>query len=190
MTRNTVVEATLGQVVVHDVTDIVPKHRWKRWEIRPPEDIKYAFVHHSGALGSSGLQGLLNSARFAVTYRKWVTCPYTYWIPAKPQRDSEGRYIIYRVNRDDQVTYHTGGQANHTGVSVGIQGNWWTKRPGWVTKGCLLALLGYLQGRHAFNGGDWLWGHSESKPFGGSGKRTCPGPHILGWLRTWRRLLR
>lgn len=184
-------EATLQSVVLHDVSELMPTHPKKRYKTRDAKKIDAVFVHHSGALGSSGVRGAQNSARYITTRKKkpFPGAPYHFWIPHAPLHDECGRLVVLRLQPDEVRCYHTGGKANTRGVGVALQGNT-TSLPLTINqRACLAALLPWLAAR--FNlpmerKAKWLGWHSIATRFGApKDKATCPGRHAERWLKDW-----
>lgn len=192
-------EAQLNEhVVLYDATGALFTHERKRWSQRDVRGIQQVYLHASGAMGRDGFAGLLahshTMSKYAGSKRDgWPGSPYTFWIPKKPERDDLGRRIVYRCNPDEARTYHTGGRANHTGLSVAFQGQIHPDLPkysGPPSKDqfvCSRALLDSLKDTHlGLRGKSWALGHCESGPHGGNPKSTCPGPHVMDWLQLYK----
>lgn len=149
--------------------------------------IRRVFVHHSGASGRPGIAGAIASARYSLVTRGWRMPGYHLWIPEAPE--DPGRVEVYQCAPWSWRCYHTGGAANTTGLGLALQGNK-TRDP--LTRNqteALEALLPWLRD-NVLEGGaeDWLSWHSESKQYGGSGKKSCPGANAEAWLKSYREL--
>lgn len=170
-------------VELWDATDVLPRHRRKEYPRRDTGAIDVCFVHHSGAHGASGLDFLVNSASYAIRPRwkggrGWPGFPYTFGVP---YTDPNGR--VYRGNPDNLRTWHTGGDANGRGIAVVLQGNLRSTRPSDFQYRATAALLEWIERTYGIT--EFI-PHSGSKPYGGSGKRSCPGPWVEEFLRIRR----
>lgn len=179
-------------VVLVDVSDTLPRHATKRWGRRPLQGIRRLYVHHSGALGRPGLEGMRASAQYEIDHRDgdkpepgWPGFAYHFWLPHAEDRDAEGRLVVYRGNPDAARTYHTGGPCNVHGIGLCLQGNLTSTGPSVAQATALGALLPWLLARHQLQLPDGLSWHSDSARFGGTGKPSCPGPAVVAWLRAW-----
>ncbi|MCP5044204.1 MAG: hypothetical protein GY944_24510 [bacterium] len=177
-----------GGVALYDASHLMPLPSGM-WPRRPfGAFVNRVFVHHSGALGRPGLEGALNSARYVVKHRDFPCAAYHYWVPYETLSLDGYDYVVIRCAPDHARTFHTGGNANHLGVGVALQGNT-TDRP--LSKSheeCLEALLPLLTERHELYAGPPIisW-HSEAMRFGAlKNKAACPGKHAEEWLRKWR----
>jgi hypothetical protein len=178
-----------GGIALYDISGILPKHPHKRYRNRPLAGIVRQYHHHSGALGRDGWQGALGTARYAASDwgRDWAGAPYHYWLAKEPDRDGMDRLVVYRLQPDEVRCYHTGGPANTHGVGVCWQGNLSNTPPSLAQVEMAEALVPWLCKRHRRMRGDRAVSfHSESKQFGGSGKKSCPGPYVESWIRAWR----
>lgn len=179
-------EADLStDVALYDVSDRLPKHATKRYEERTGK-IERIYLHHSGADGAEGVDGLFASARYCVHGRDWPGEPYTYWLPTKPDIDTNEKLVVYRCNPDNLRTYHTGRAANGHGIGVAFQGNHTKKPASEAQLICASALINWLLNRHSLTLPDALSWHSEAEKFGGKGKASCPGQPIISWARVFR----
>jgi hypothetical protein len=174
-----------GGIALHDAHADLPKHRMKRYIPRDLSAICRIYVHHSGALGRSGLEGAKASAAYDIREHDWPGAAYHYWIPAESMIDDQGRLCVLRMQRDNVHSYHTGWLANHHGIGVCLQGN--TTEDPLTTSHveCLEALLPWLRERYDL-GGEWLSMHSESGRWGGHAKPSCPGNNAEAWIRAYR----
>lgn len=170
-------------VALWDVSHLLPG---KGYPKRDPAKIDRAFVHHSGALGRPGLEGIIASARYVVEQRGWPGFAYTYWIPAETVRDDEGRMVMYRGQPDDRRSYHTGGDANTYGVACALQGNT-TRRP--LTEShieCMEAWIPWIAERYGLRMPYALGWHSIATTLGApKNKPSCPGRHAQTWLEAY-----
>jgi hypothetical protein len=186
--KGAILEAVLNErVVIYDVSHLLPTNPRKRIELRNPHKIVRFFLHKSGIPGRAGFAGLLASVKYLVRRkvlggRNFPGAAYTWWLPRRPDRDQHGRLVIYRCNRDEVRSWHTGGDANDTGVAAVVQGNPSRFKLTWQQKLMLAALLPYVQQRYALSTVQPVSTHSRSKIFGGTGKRVCPGKHAEKWL--------
>jgi hypothetical protein len=182
-----------GGVVLQDVTDALPRHPTKRWARRPLAGIRRLYVHHSGALGREGYEGMAASARYEIRHRDgdkpepgWPGFAYHFWLPHDGTRDGAGRLVVYRGNPDAARVYHTGGRCNVHGIGVCLQGNLTRTGPSPSQVELLEALLPWLLERYRLTLPDGLSWHSDSKRFGGTGKPACPGPAVVRWLEAYK----
>ena len=173
------------RVCIVDVSGELPTHKRKKWSKRDVGAINRIYFHHSGRLGASGLRGVQNSARYCVKYRNWAGLPYHDWIPHEPVM-TDGLFTIFSGNPDSARVYHTGGRANTRGIGVVFQGN--TSKDGLsaVQQVCGKAYIPWRMGRHNLSVKDGISWHSESKQYGGSGKKACPGEEAEKWLGLYR----
>lgn len=181
-----IVEAVLKRSVIMDVVHLLPTHRSKRWRKRDPQLINRVFVHHSGALGSEGFKGMRGSARYSVSdtpkKKGWAGFAYTYWLADLADLMPNGKLVIYRGNPDEARTYHTGGKANTRGTAFCFQGNRTRISPSEEQLIMGVDLVAHLRKRHTLASPDPFCPHSGSKPYGGTGKQTCPGSYIEQWI--------
>lgn len=175
-------------VALWDVSHLLPTHKTKRYRNREPETIDRVFVHHSGAMGKSGFEGLYASSRYTVRSRGWPGFAYTFWIqsgsPDQVDRDPYGRLVVYRGNLDKTRSYHTGGRANDVGVGVALQGNTTSKPLTWSHLESLEALLPAIPNMYPNivypRGLGW---HSIAASMGApKNKSACPGKHAERFL--------
>lgn len=193
----------LGGVAVWDVSALLPRHATKRYPLRDPASISHVFVHHSGAEGMAGFEGLLRSTRYCVRQKPagavpgFPGCPYHLWIPRARCVDGRGRLVVFRAQPEAVRSWHTGGVCNGFGLGVALQGN--TTRNGLSAQHeeCLEAVLPWLLERLAR--GDaapdsrmlevavpTLSWHSEASRWGGHDKPACPGKAAVEWLTAYR----
>ena len=185
-------EALLSdKVALYDVSHLLAKHKTKTYQKRDPKNIDTIILHKSGADGRAGFQGMQDCVRYVVQSREpeFPGMPYTFWLPRSPSLDAEKRFVVYRGQPDDVVSWHTGGRMNHRGVGIGVQGNYdgdggaflRTPTPAqWVM---VEALVDWLLAQHNIDLGKEpaaLTGHFEH------GKPVCPGDAIVDWLRRRR----
>lgn len=157
------------------------------WPPRP-EPVRRVYLHHSGADGALGVAGLYRSDRYSERGRGWPSTAYHYWIPAGDP--AAGRTIrVYHATSDDRRSWHTGGACNDHGVSVCLQGDLRDGLPTSYQLEALEALIPWIvhvRHAHTIDRTRPLSWHSESARWGGTGKPTCPGPHVERWARKWR----
>jgi len=187
--RDAVLEAELaGGIVLLDVSHLLPVAHGKRYASRPMSGIVRQYHHHSGAMGRPGFAGALGTARYVVAEHGWAGAAYHYFLSHVADRDYSDRIVVYRLQQDIVRSYHTGGDANTHGIGVCWQGNLTAVEPSSDQIEAAEALIPWLLGRHAGMQMDPCpisW-HSESARWGGSGKPTCPGPHVEAWLAAYR----
>jgi len=159
-------------VAIYDVTDLLPKHRTKRYRNR--RTTKEAYVHHSGKLGRPGLAGLRNSTRYVVRYRDWPGCPYHYWLPFEKLTDEAGNLVILQAQPELRRTYHAGTGPNSRAIAICLQGNTTARPASAFQLECLGALLHWLALPSVL-------GHCQA-PADGHAKATCPGSHAMAFL--------
>ena len=180
-------EADLGNgVALYDVSAMLPRHESKVYSTREPGGIVRAYAHHSGALGADGYAGMANSAQYAIDHRGWPGMPYTAWLPYVPDIDADGRLVIYRGQKDVVRSYHTGGEANAHGVGYALQGDLSVTAPSIAQHRLFHAFVLWLARSYALSGDNGLSFHSESAQYGGSGKSSCPGPHVEALVKEAR----
>lgn len=194
-----------GGVSLYDVSHLLPKHKRKRYKVRDVEKIDRAFVHHSGAMGKLGFEGLEASARYSIREIKrenedgemvvrkkaWPGFAYHLWIqngdPWTVDRDPGGNLVVYMGNRFETRSYHTGGDANTFGVGVVLQGNTTTGGLSWAHEESLEAVLPWLRDEHGLSYPSGLGWHSIADTMDGKRKPTCPGKGAEMWLRGYLR---
>lgn len=160
------------EVAIYDVTDLLPKHRRKRYRNRQhPQEV---YVHHSGRLGRPGFEGFRNSARYSVNTKGWPGTPYHYWIPYHGVRDDDGHLVVFQGQCEEARTYHAGTGPNDRAVAVCLQGNSTLRAPSAAQLTCLGALLFDYSS-------DKIFGHCEA-PGDGHAKATCPGSHAMAFV--------
>lgn len=118
--------------------------------------------------------------------RGFPAVPYTFVVPTRPEMQ-DGRFVVYRCNNDDMVTWHTKGH-NRTAVGVAFCGNFATRHSsGGSTRGVddtaleagTSLILDYLLPRYSLTEKD-LRGHFDA------GKAACPGDQLEAWVREQR----
>lgn len=180
-----------GGVALWDVTDVLPRHKTKRYGVRR-EPVRRLFTHHSGALGRNGYEGMAASARFVTRAkllggRGWAGFAYTFWFARVPDLDARGNLVIYRGNRDETVSNHTGG-TNHNSASVVWQGNSSKLAPSDAQIEMAEAFYPWWLERHRQTlGVEPLSFHGEAGKHGGRSKRSCPGMYVEGFLTAYRK---
>lgn len=185
-------EAVISKTVaIWDVSRSLPRHDWKRWA-RRTKPIVRVYSHHSGAKGASGYAGAVGTARFAITHHTsggtpgWAGAAYHQWLPFEPDRDPHGRLVVYRLNPDALVCYHTGG-LNTDGFGLCWQGNLRRDKPSDAQYEMADALYPFLQRRLGVDRETGFSWHSEGARWpGGRSKETCPGPHVEAYVKAFR----
>lgn len=179
-----------GGIRLYDVSHLLPRSPSKRYPRRNLSKIVRLYLHHSGAdhPERDGFEAMADSARFVVNHRGWPGFAYTFWLARNADRDPDGELVVYRGNPDDARTYHTGGLANGHGVAAVLEGNTTTQGMTHDQVEALEALIPWTWENYPRTVGRELFiaGHAESRRFGGSGKRTCPGTAALEWIREYR----
>lgn len=181
-------------LALYDASAIMPRRERKRRR-RDPAKVRLLFVHHSGALGRAGVDGAWASANYMVNRRKrkngtLLKAPgpgYTFWAPYEDLYDDRQRLVVLRLNPDDERSYHTGRRANDIGDGLCLQGNTTARPLSHSHEEILEGFIPWWAKRKGASFPDCLSMHSESKPYGGSGKRTCPGKSAEAWLKGYRR---
>lgn len=177
-----------GGIRLYDATEALSGFAERQYPERDAEAIEALFIHHSGALGRPGWDGLLAHVRYVTAEwgRGWPDgSPYTFWAPHHPVRDRWGSLCVLRLQPDNRRTYHTGGRANDIGVALALQGNTSTDGLSPSQVEILEGFLPWAMGRYGLTHAQ-IAGHAESEPWGGSGKPSCPGSEALAWLQEWR----
>lgn len=174
-------------VALYDVSHLLPRGKHRRATRRPKgQRIDAAFVHHSGALGMPGFEGLRRAVLFMTQQRDFPASGYHGWIPRDPVRDAEGRLVLFRAVPDDVRAWHSGARANDRGVGFSIQGNT-SKLPLSPSQVEILeALIPWLAEHYGWTWADirsWLGWHSIADRWGGRRKAACPGRDAERWLR-------
>ena len=183
-----------GGIALYDATAIMPRREEKRRK-RDPSKVTHLFIHHSGALGRPGVDGAWASANYMVNTRKRkngkrLHAPgpaYTFWAPYEDLYDDKDRLVVLRLNPDSERSYHTGGIGNVIGDALCLQGNTSTRPLSHSHEEILEGFIPWWTARKKAVMPECLSMHSESKPFGGSGKRACPGKNAEAWLNGYRR---
>jgi len=198
--NDALLETDLGDgVVLYDVSHLLKRHPTKKYLKRDAKKIAAIVVHKTGADGPPGFKAAEAMTNFCVDHRGWPGAAYTFILPRVPD-EHDGRLVVYRCNRDDVRSYHTGGQMNETGVGIGVQGNYdgeWdllssglpriAREPTAAQWTMLKRLVDWLAISHGIVVGrtgpddDWgLTGHWEH------GKIICPGDALRLWTQTQR----
>ena len=177
-----------GEVVaLYDVSHLLPTKKGRPQPARPVgAKIKRLYVHKSGGEGGPGLPGILAMVRYVVGKRMFPGAPYTFWAATAPERDAEGRLVLYRLVADDRRTWHTGGVCNDHGIALALQGNLsrrdLTPLQRIVAEACLT---------HVTTGTRYpdlddvapVSTHSRARAFGAKkSKSICPGEYAERWL--------
>jgi hypothetical protein len=178
-----------GGIVVQDISSLLPRHKTKRYGKRRSV-IERIYIHHSGRLGSDGVDGPINSTRYIISRRKdpFAGAPYHFWIPYNMicAEDEDRSYIIYRLQQDEVRSWHTGGKANSHGIGVALQGNTSTNGLSDFQEECLEALVPWLLDRFGLHLPDGLSYHAEADKYGGKRKSACPGVEATEWINDYR----
>jgi N-acetyl-anhydromuramyl-L-alanine amidase AmpD len=178
-----------GGIVVQDISNILPRHKTKRYSKRR-SSIERIYIHHSGKLGADGIDGPINSTRYIISRKKspFPGAPYHFWIPFNNvyAEDEDRSYVIYRLQPDEVRCYHTGRKANSHGVGVALQGNTSTNGLSDFQIECLEALVPWLLERHNLELPDGLSYHAEADKYGGKRKPACPGVEATEWINDYR----
>lgn len=177
-------------VALYDVSALLPTKGGKPQPARKPgSKIIRWYVHKSGGEGPNGLRGILAMVRYVVRQRRppFPGAPYTLWAAREPERDAEGRLVLYRLVADDRRSWHTGGDCNDHGAALVLQGNL-SKRDLTPDQRIVAeAGLMYATGPRYpdLDAADPVSTHSRSEQFGGTGKSICPGEYGEAWLAAW-----
>jgi len=200
-------EVITPRVAVWDVVDLLPKGGGV-YPARHLRDIDTIFCHKSGADGPQGFRGVLAMASFITSPkppegygRGWKGgSPYMLWVSNPvPDRDTEGRLVVYRAQRDTRRAWHTGGQANRRGVALAMQGAFDSEwdlltsgrprievEPSEEALECWEAAVMYLRQLHGIPKRRVV-GHFEARVFGAPrNKRVCPGDFLRQWILDYR----
>ena len=167
-----------GGIALWDATGILPQGSGKYRARRKPID--RLIIHHSGALGSPGINGIISSAMYVVAHRGWPGFAYTFWVPYHRVRDDKKRIIVYRGNEDVTRSFHTSG-SNERGVAVCLQGNLTNRGPTRAQVEVLEALIPWAFDHYGFDSPECLTWHSEI-----GRKKSCPGAPTVKWLTEYR----
>jgi len=175
-----------GKVALYDISHLLPTGR-RKYSVRSFSGIVRAYFHHSGADGEQGYPGAYNSAKYVVEDRQFRGAAYHFWFPYEYFTDAAGNLVLFRMNKDETRSYHTGSKANTHGLGCVFQGNLSAKPMSnyqvelaeafvpWAVKKYPLALdrtpLSF---------------HAEAGKFGGKPKSSCPGPHVTKWVTDYR----
>jgi len=162
-----------------DVSELLPKHRAKKYRRRELESVRQIYVHHSGRLGAPGFSGAVGSARYAVRNRGWPGIGYHIWIPYLDHIDSDGRRVVYRCQQTETRTYHAGTGANDRAVAIALQGNLSRRDMSEHQSSALPVVIKWFAselGIPAAAIGHWQ-APSDSHP-----KASCPGRAGKGWV--------
>lgn len=114
--RATAEDIEYRQLKVKDITNKLPRDRWRRYSSREMEQIDTVVVHHSAT--SSGTPEAY--ARYHVEKRGWPGIGYHYVI----QKDG----TIYQTNQLDTISYHTSGQ-NTNSIGICLTGDYDKQEP-------------------------------------------------------------
>jgi hypothetical protein len=174
-------------VALYDVSALLPTKKGRPQPARPAgAKVRRLYVHKSGGEGGPGLPGILGMTRFVVQKRMFPGAPYTFWAATAPERDTEGRLVLYRLVADDRRSWHTGGVCNDHGVSLALQGNLsrreLTRDQRIVAESCVTYVT--TSGRYPdLDTAAPVSTHSRAKTFGAKkSKSICPGSYAEAWL--------
>lgn len=189
-----ILEATIqhpsGEVVaLYDVSHLLPTKKGRPQPPRPRgAKILRLYVHKSGGEGGPGLPGILAMVRYVIRKRLFPGAPYTFWAATLPERDAEGRLVLYRLVADDRRSWHTGGVCNDHGVSLALQGNLSRRELGPEQRIVAEAALLYATSERYpdLDPVTPVSTHSRAKLFGAKkSKSICPGEYAERWLSGW-----
>lgn len=177
-----------GEVVaLYDVSALLPTKKGRPQPARPRgARIQRLYVHKSGGEGGPGLRGILGMVRYVIVRRLFPGAPYTFWAATQPERDAEGRLVLYRLVADDRRSWHTGGVCNDHGLALAIQGDTSRRelRPlqRIVAEACITYVTTF--GRYPdLDPVTPVSTHSRAKDFGAKkSKSICPGTYAERWL--------
>ena len=175
-----------GGVALYDISHLLPTGK-RAYSKRSAKKIVRAYFHHSGALGASGFKGPYNSTKYVVDNRGFRGAAYHFWFPYEECKDAEGNLVVFRLNKDETRSYHTGKKANTHGIGCCFQGNL-SKIPMSANQEELAeAFVPWALEKYPLALDNTpLSFHSESGKFGGKPKPSCPGPHVTKWLVDYR----
>lgn len=187
-------ERIAGGIALYDASHLMPR-REERRKKRDPAKVELLFIHHSGKLGLPGVMGAWVSANYMVNQRKrkdgtLLKAPgpaYPFWAPHEDLVDQQGRLVVLRLNPDDERSYHTGRRANIIGDALCLQGNTSARPLSHSHEEILEGFIPWWVEKRKASMPECLSMHSESKPYGGSGKKACPGKGAEAWLKGYRR---
>jgi hypothetical protein len=179
-----VIEIANG-VVINDVSRALLTHPKKAYKERS-KTAKTLFVHHTGAdNGRDNLEAWSATAGYHVINKGWPGIAYHFGINLRPSVDKKGRLVIYQLNRETTICYHTKG-CNNTGVGLVLQGHHGEDTLSDFQIECLEAFLPWWFEVHGQRPKKQLGWHSISLLWGGVPKLACPGKYAVEWLRTWK----
>lgn len=170
-------------VALYDVSHLLPTSKRRKQQTRDPDGIVRLYVHKSGGRGRSGFDGLLRSVRYVVGQRNFPGCAYTLWASINPDRDDEGRLVLYRGQPDEVRSWHTGGVCNEHGIALALQGNPKKGDFPWAQRIVAEAGILYSMSRYSLDIETPVSTHSRAADFGAKkSKPVCPGPAAEAWL--------
>lgn len=158
--------------------------------------IERCYLHKSGGEGPGGFEGLFNSSRYVVEKRDpaFPGNPYTFWASTRPDRDPDGRLVLYRGVEDDIRSWHTGKECNDHGIALALQGDLSKRDLKPDQRLVAEAGLVYVLTSERYpdlDRVDPIGRHSDSKKYGsGKNKIVCPGSFAERWLDNWLALAR
>ena len=176
-------------VALYDVSHLLPTKKGRPQPVRH-EGAKIArvYVHKSGGEGRDGYAGIVGMVRYVVDHRQFPGAPYTLWASTVPDRDAEGRLVLYRLVADDRRSWHTGGVCNDHGIALGLQGD--LSKRDLTPDQQIVAEAGLIY----VTGGRYpdldtvtpIGTHSRAKRYGApKDKPICPGAFGEAWLAAW-----
>jgi hypothetical protein len=179
-------------VALYDVSHLLPTLRGRPQPARKPgAKIVRWYLHKSGGEGPDGWRGILAMVRYVTGQRKppFPGAPYTLWAARNPERDADGRLVLYRLVADDRRSWHTGGDCNDHGCALVLQGDLSKRDLTPAQRIVADAALQYATGPRYpdMDQSDPVSTHSRSKRYGGTGKSVCPGEYAERWLDGWLR---
>jgi hypothetical protein len=109
---------------VRDASAALPTRAGMGYRKRNPKAIAEIVVHQTQGQTRPGFDGMLREGEYFVADRPsgrgWPGYAYTFFIPHRPER-LDGRWVVYRGQPDDVVSYHTRGRSP-VSVAVAFQG--------------------------------------------------------------------
>ena len=175
------------QVALYDLSRLLPTKKGRAQPSRPRgAKIVRLYVHKSGGEGGPGLQGILGMVAFVIGRRGFPGAPYTFWAPTLPERDAEGRLVLYRLVADDRRSWHTGGVCNDHGIALALQGNLSRRELKPEQRIVAEAAIIYVTTSGRYPDLDKVTPvstHSKAALFGAKkSKSICPGTYAEAWL--------
>ena len=180
-------EEPAGGIRIYDISGKLRKHPTKKYRRRKVETIERVYGHHSEGMGRSGYQGVVNSVRYVIDSRNYPGATYHFWMPFHEITDEDGNLVMYRLQPDNIICYHTKG-LNVRGVGFCLQGD--TTKYG-LSDTQEELLEGFVpwavDEQYKLQSADGLGWHSEAARWGSRyPKASCPGEAAEAWLRAYR----